>query len=130
MARFVGSPSLNLLPVLSESGGQLQAAGMALPWRAAPGEGLMLGVRPEALRLAERGLPARIERVEQLGAETLLWCTAPGLGQTLVARIEPQAAAGLRVGAPLHLMPQHALLFGADGTRLPLVPAPEAVLAV
>jgi multiple sugar transport system ATP-binding protein len=129
VARFVGSPTINLLPASIADDGMVQVCGVALPWRAAkPGEAI-LGIRPEALRPATYGLSARILRIEHLGSETLLSCDVAGIPQPLVARIEPQAAAGFAPGMLLHLLPQRALLFSEDGTRLPLRAATETVLA-
>ena len=36
----------------------------------------MLGLRPESLELAEDGIAARVEVVEELGADAFAFCTA------------------------------------------------------
>jgi sn-glycerol 3-phosphate transport system ATP-binding protein len=66
-ARFVGAPPMNVLPaaVLAGRGG--------LASRAPSGRTLAtlaFGVRPEALRIAETGLPACVIAAEYLGADT------------------------------------------------------------
>jgi multiple sugar transport system ATP-binding protein len=130
VARFVGSPTINLLPVEIGATGALVVAGMPLPLRAAAAPGpALLGVRPEALRPAAQGLPAVVERVEHLGAEVLLHCAVAGLARPLVARLEPPAAASLAAGSPLQLWVRNALLFGAAGERLAVHPAREPSLA-
>ena len=50
----------------------------------------MLGLRPEALDLAPDGVPARVEVVEELGADAFVFCTAElgGEATTLVARVD------------------------------------------
>jgi multiple sugar transport system ATP-binding protein len=123
VARFVGIPTLNTWPAQLEADGTLRLAGQVLPWRGegAPGA-VTLGVRPEALRLGTEGLACLVQRVEHLGAEVLLHCTAEGLAAPLVARLEPPAAQGIAPGTPVRLMPRTALLFGADGQRLALRP--------
>ena len=90
VARFVGSPAMNLIPVRRE-GESLRAAG-ALAWAhqgpLPDSEGLVLGIRPEKLRPVPAGqgrLSAEIAVVEKLGAETVLGCrlgTAAGRGET------------------------------------------------
>ena len=129
VARFVGSPSINLLPVATDADGVLQVAGVALPWRADAPQGAILGVRPEALHPAPAGLAAIVARIEHLGPETLLTCDVAGVPQPVVARLDPQGARGLAQGTPLHLMPRRALLFDGEGARLPLRAATEAALA-
>ena len=76
-------------------------------------ETVIVGLRPEALELATDGVPARVEVVEELGADAYVFCAAELAGERvkLVARVEtrrrpeagrarlPAAAAGR--GAPL-----------------------------
>jgi len=71
-ARFIGTPPMNII--------------------AAPGRpDLKLGVRPEHVRLVERGgVDAVVQRAEYLGADTVVTCsTSAGgtLGDTLAARL-------------------------------------------
>jgi multiple sugar transport system ATP-binding protein len=76
VARFVGAPPMNLLPVSDTPPGLRRGdlgriAGMAVPDR----DELMLGIRPEKLRFhddASGALPATIMAVERLGSETLV----------------------------------------------------------
>jgi ABC-type sugar transport system ATPase subunit len=56
VARFVGSPPMNLLPAVGP-----------LPGLAPPGT--LVGFRPGALRLGAEGAPARVERVEMVGED-------------------------------------------------------------
>jgi sn-glycerol 3-phosphate transport system ATP-binding protein len=58
-ARFVGTPPMNLLH-LDEVRGRL------------------IGVRPEDVRLADTGMPARVLTVEYLGPDTIVTCAAGG----------------------------------------------------
>src|SRR5579883_768752 len=108
VARFLGNPPMNLVPVeLShEDGGaaaRLCATGIALrQWSQRTLAGhrtLLLGIRPEDLhedrREAGAGsdadrlvpLPVRVAAVEPLGAETLLVLTLDGLSAEGIARI-------------------------------------------
>jgi multiple sugar transport system ATP-binding protein len=111
VAGFIGSPRMNLLPVqvvssglvrITEAGPPIQVATGAL----AAGATATLGARPEhiALTEAEADLALTIDLVEQLGGDTYLYGSAPGLpqitvrqsgqvprqrGETLSVRFEP-----------------------------------------
>jgi multiple sugar transport system ATP-binding protein len=104
VAGFIGSPSMNFIPVtLTDGGGALfaEAPGIRIKVPAAntqsllpyKGQGVTLGVRPEDLRVgassdsADLSFEAVVEVVEPLGAEILLDTRAAG--QQIVARIEP-----------------------------------------
>lgn len=128
VARFIGTPPINALPAEIRPDGLLKVAGITLPGvTTAPPGPATLGVRPEALRLAGEGLPALVQRVEHLGAEVLLHCAVERLSALLVVRLDPPAAGGLAPGSPLRLMPRRVVLFGAEGQRLPLRAAKEAL---
>ncbi len=94
VARFLGTPEINLLPT--------SAAPMLEASLAAPAGAVEVGVRPEDLRLTEDGAPnATVEIVEPLGWETLCHLR---LGETrLVARLvgdrAPQRGASVVVRA-------------------------------
>ncbi|ALN75399.1 hypothetical protein M673_21920 (plasmid) [Aureimonas sp. AU20] len=129
VAGFIGSPAMNFIEGRLENG-RFRAGSQDLPLSGyefagtgapPPGEA-SLGLRPEHIRL--RGgegpglVPAegRIEVVEPMGADTLLW-TSLG-GQPLAIRTDGES--GHRVGETLRFaldMPK-ASLFGPDGERL------------
>jgi sn-glycerol 3-phosphate transport system ATP-binding protein len=69
VARFVGTPPMNVLPVsaVAEAG----AGCVETPPGHDP-ERLAVGIRPEAVRIDASGLPARIVAAEYLGADTLI----------------------------------------------------------
>jgi len=71
-ARFIGTPPMNVV---------------TLPGHAA--HGLLLGVRPEDIRIGTEGLPATVENVEYLGADSIVACRAGS--ETLTVRL-PRAA--------------------------------------
>jgi sn-glycerol 3-phosphate transport system ATP-binding protein len=68
-ARFVGSPPMNVLPAAMLTGCGALAGGAPAQRDLAT---MVFGVRPEALRIAAGGLPARVIGVEYLGADTQL----------------------------------------------------------
>jgi multiple sugar transport system ATP-binding protein len=115
VARFLGSPPMNLIAARLERSGEsfaLRTSGITIPVTSIPpqrliphaGVPLTLGIRPEDLyemppiELAGRSvpLPARILAVEPLGAETLLVLATKATNEELIARIGRDT--GLRSG--------------------------------
>jgi multiple sugar transport system ATP-binding protein len=79
VAGFVGTPQMNLLPGTWQAG-VVTVAGHALPVGqvAANRRDVVLGIRPGDLRLASSGLPAHIERIEDLGDSAIVSLHAAG----------------------------------------------------
>jgi sn-glycerol 3-phosphate transport system ATP-binding protein len=57
VARFIGTPPMNVVSLPSLTG-----------------EGILLGIRPEHIRLDPAGLAAKVETVEYLGADSIVTC--------------------------------------------------------
>jgi multiple sugar transport system ATP-binding protein len=102
VAGFIGSPAMNFVEVAISSDGRVaEAEGLRLPVpervRARGGQRLTLGVRPEAMRIANGSDPhtfaTAVDVVEPLGNEILLNFRAGGV--PMVARVDP----GVRVKA-------------------------------
>jgi len=102
VAGFIGSPAMNFVEVAISGDGQwAEAEGLRLKIperiRQRGGQRLTLGVRPEALRLAngtdEHTLATAVDVLEPLGNEILLNFRAGGV--PMVARVDP----GVRVKA-------------------------------
>jgi multiple sugar transport system ATP-binding protein len=93
VAGFIGSPAMNLVTV-PVSNGSVSLGGVAIP--APPGEwkALVVGVRPESLELASDGIAARVEMVEEIGADAYVFCAAEVGGEEtkLVARAVARGA--------------------------------------
>ena len=84
----------------------------------------LAGIRPEALRLAEAGIPATVLHAEYLGADTVVACTV-GDGIRLLARLPGRVA--VADGATVHFAADPAdfhLFDAATGRRLQPVPQP------
>ena len=95
-ARFVGAPPMNVLPAALLTGQDGLAAG------APAGRSLVtlaVGVRPEAVRVSDAGLPARVVAAEYLGADTQVE-TLVG-EETLMVRVPGRLAAA--PGQTIHL---------------------------
>ncbi|BEP38952.1 sn-glycerol-3-phosphate ABC transporter ATP-binding protein UgpC (plasmid) [Variovorax sp. V59] len=120
VAAFIGSPSMNLLPVKVNGKGVVDNAGnnWAVPGvPATSGQALTLGVRPEHLRLDAEGVEARVLVVESTGSETHLIVDAGGTKLTCVLRERVSVRPGDQVR--LGVDSAHVHLFRADsGERL------------
>jgi sn-glycerol 3-phosphate transport system ATP-binding protein len=89
VARFIGTPPMNILRLV-DTGGGAAVRGTAHPVLGRPaGAGFLLGLRPEEMRLDPAGVPARVVDGEYLGADTILTCA---LGEeTLRVRLPGRA---------------------------------------
>jgi ABC-type sugar transport system ATPase subunit len=95
VAGFVGTPQMNFMPGTWE-GSSVAVDGHPLPvGKSAPARrDVMLGVRPNDLMLAGNGLPARIERIEDLGDSAIISVTSDGKRFKLKGPAQPQAKPG------------------------------------
>ncbi len=117
-ARFIGTPAMNLV-ALADAPGGAAVRGSPDVLFAGRGEGLVLGVRPEHIRLADSGgVAATVTSSEYHGADTIV--TARVGEETLLVRSPGQLS--LAAGAPVRLAwdgdAQH-LFDGATGVRAP-----------
>jgi len=119
VASFIGAPPMNLLPIVD---GKL-ADGSSLSV-SVPADATALGFRPEDADVTETTpkhalvLPATVEGVEPVGAESFLYCAAAG--QRIVVRVGGRASheigAKLTIAAPLNKLHW----FDKDGKRVPV----------
>jgi sn-glycerol 3-phosphate transport system ATP-binding protein len=120
VARFIGTPPMNLIPADT-----LRGAGAVLPDAA---RDTLVGLRPEEITLSPAGVPADLDSIEYLGADLLV-----------TARIGPDQ---IVIRRPAHLprptgrlylsWPADALhLFAADsGRRIAFTPAPQPAVSL
>jgi sn-glycerol 3-phosphate transport system ATP-binding protein len=127
VARFIGTPPMNLLPLAAGPDGAAiaGAAGPAvLPVGCAQG---MLGLRPEHIAIAgDRGHEATVENVEYLGGDSLVTCRLGEAPLAVKAAGAVAAERGQRVRLSWPASAQH--YFDASGVRA-RVPAAEVVPA-
>jgi multiple sugar transport system ATP-binding protein len=126
VAGFIGSPSMNLLEAEARDGAcELSGVRIELTAGAAATAGargrVTVGLRPDALELAPDGLPARVEVVEDVGAEAYAICSADLTGgeRRVIARVDSRNPPAQ--GERIHLRPvgEEAHLFDPDtGDRL------------
>ncbi len=129
VAGFIGSPTMNLCPVQLGTNGAiaLGAASVAIDDALAGaacsnGRGdIVLGLRPESLEVGQDGVPARVEIVEELGADAFVFCVAEIDGEELklVARTKARDVPRRGDRVALNPRPNEAHLFDpATGERL------------
>ncbi|MBI3706443.1 MAG: ABC transporter ATP-binding protein [Proteobacteria bacterium] len=108
-ARFIGTPPMNLIALADGAAGAVVRGSDGPALFDDKGDGLLAGIRPEDIRIAERqGVPARIVTVEYLGADSVAACT---IGDQPIAvrtpgrlNLKPAAAVSLLWSpAALHL---------------------------
>jgi multiple sugar transport system ATP-binding protein len=122
VAGFIGSPAMNLCPVPLGSNGSVSFGGVDVRVPAqVDGDSLVVGLRPESLELASDGIPARVEVVEDIGADAFVFCAAEVGGEStrLVARTEARHAPQQGENVTLRPRADEAHLFDpASGERL------------
>ncbi len=116
VAGFIGSPAMNLCTVPCTNG-TVSLGGVGVPVRVAHGAEIVVGLRPESLELAADGIPAEVEVVEEIGADSYVFA-ASEIGR-LVARCESRSAPERGAHISLRPKPDEAHLFDpATGERL------------
>jgi multiple sugar transport system ATP-binding protein len=120
VAGFIGSPAMNFVDVsISSDGLWAEAEGLRLKvpdrMRARGGQRLTLGVRPEALRIAngagDHTLSTAVDVLEPLGNEILLNFRAGGV--PMVARVDPGVRVKAHENIRLALDPERLHFFDA-----------------
>jgi len=110
-ARFIGSPTMNIVPAkaVPEAGrSSLQLGERPLPWPAALPADILVGVRPQELRVLDQGeaadliLSGTVAVVEPLGPETFVHVETAGglLLASAPAKSPPAVGSAVRLGAP------------------------------
>jgi sn-glycerol 3-phosphate transport system ATP-binding protein len=116
VARFIGTPPMNLLQLERGAGGAVIAGTegpVLMPLEATGG---MLGVRPEHVQLAyDGGIRATVANVEYLGGDSLVTCAIGG--QSLAVRAPGSTALTRGDATGLTWAPGAQHYFGADGVR-------------
>ncbi len=128
VARFVGSPAMNIVParlaageagaealVTLPGGGVARIAGVPLSEKtlaAYAGKEVLMGIRPEHFVTSGQGeLKAQIEVVEPTGPDTLAFFTMGGV--EVIARLEPYAASAAQT-LGLALKTEKIVLFDSE----------------
>lgn len=121
VARFIGMPSINLLPVDVAASGALTLFGQPLRITTRDEAGpATLAIRAEDFHPAKDGLSARVVRVERHGADSFVTCDFElDLNVTIIMRQKAGESGAANVGDALQLgfTANRAHLFGRDGKR-------------
>ncbi|WP_081532530.1 ABC transporter ATP-binding protein [Rhodovulum sp. P5] len=133
VARFIGSPAINVIPGEIGRDGRLGMLGKTVGTvpRAAPGP-VMLGLRPEHLRLDPRGaFGGTVTHRENLGPDLFLHLGVEGCDTPVILRTTPDRAQQSDLGQPVRISVDPAQLhcFGAEGRRLDRSVAPAREVA-
>jgi len=116
VAQFIGSPAMNVFQGTTK-GNSVEGLGASWPCgaKAQEGQGVKYGIRPEHLSFAGQGIPAEIEVVEPMGAETEVLVKIGGQTFTVMTH----GRAGYGPGERVFVSPQaaHAHLFDASSGR-------------
>ena len=127
VAQFVGSPPMTLAPVtLVNADGDFARLRLEdgcevatkVPREGLPTDGLQLGLRPEAVRVASHGdanTAGRVELVERLGDRTLVYARLKG-GQAITAEDEGYCRVAIGDEIGLRIDGDAAYIFAANGT--------------
>jgi ABC-type sugar transport system ATPase subunit len=100
VAAFIGSPPMNLLPGTIQRGRLFVGAFESALGREGIGEGpVTVGLRPGALSFADRGIPGRVDLVEDLGDSSIVNVE---IGEQLV-KVRTQHRPEVREGEAVHL---------------------------
>jgi multiple sugar transport system ATP-binding protein len=129
VAGFIGSPAMNLCEVELGPNGSLSLGGAQVVIddgltgvaRSNGRNGLVVGLRPEALEVGQEGVPAQVEVVEELGADAFVFCVAQIGGESirLVARTDARSVPARGAKVALRPRPNEAHLFDPEtGARL------------
>lgn len=121
---FIGSPSMNQVRVQIVDGGvNFNGHTVAVDREAldrASGNEVLLGIRPEDLRIADDGAEMTVTLVEELGADTYVYgeYAGPDGAETLVARSRPFESP--KVGSTVKVHPERVYVFDTAGDQLRL----------
>jgi ABC-type sugar transport system ATPase subunit len=120
VARFIGSPAMNILPAsVSKDGGSVLAQGLKLPLavKQTPGQELQFGFRPEHSTFARSGIPVIVRLIERLGEGGFAHCSTDD-GQSVLVEIKGDPK--LPVGTKTHVTPagEHLHFFDDQGKAI------------
>ena len=124
VARFIGSPAMNLMSarLCSEGARSVELPGggdlpTASPLHSHAGKEVTVGIRPEHVGIAGAGIPADVLLVEPTGSSTQLMLELGGSRMVCVVQDRPSIAPGSKVA--ISVDPSNIHLFDAEsGVRI------------
>ncbi|HEU5283074.1 MAG TPA: TOBE domain-containing protein, partial [Burkholderiales bacterium] len=137
VAGFLGSPAMNFIEARVASASPAcvtcsLAAGTTVQASVdggglAPGDAVLVGIRPEHLRPAEASaaLAGPVAAIEHVGESSIVYVEMSGARDGLVvARLDPEARVRPGDRLALDALPQHIHVFDASGVACPAAAAP------
>ncbi len=124
VARFIGTPPMNILPLCPTSAGAALAPDGPVLYPGLEAGRFRLGIRPENVRLAEKGHPAVVTGKEYLGSDTFIACEIDG--HELIVRTRGMSNLAPGTGIFLTWEPRTLCLFDVE-TEARINDAPQAV---
>ena len=122
VARFVGSPAINVLPGEIDKAGALSVLGQTLVYKnGLPRQPVSVGLRPEHMHLDPSGeFGGVIRHRENLGSDLFLHIEVDGMERVVILRADPGklAGTGLEKEVSFTATPAKLHVFGSDGARL------------
>ncbi len=122
VARFIGSPAMNILSgTVSMNGKDIEAGGLKFPVsksrKIEPASRVSLGFRPEHCSFARTGIPVTVDIIERLGETGYAHCALAD-GQRILVEIKGEP--GVARGGKARVLPQPSQLhvFDSAGNRL------------
>lgn len=120
VAEFIGSPKINILPAEIGSDGRVDLLGRptGLVSRAGAGKA-SIGIRPEALRLADGrngALSGQVCHIENLGAELIVHLRIGDMAAPTIMRTDAASGAELAIGKSLAVDFPRDALYAFDGS--------------
>ena len=118
VADFVGEPAINLLPGIAAADGHARLSGsvrIALPVPVAEGRAVVVGVRPEDLRLTGgEGMPAKVVAHEPLLEAGIATLALDGVEHALVVLTDPEVRLTHDERVRVTADPGHTHVFDAE----------------
>ena len=123
VAEFIGSPRINILEgtIRPDRDIDVSDTRVTAEHDLPPGSRVFLGIRPEHFRVTDRMGPAtfiaRIQRLEYMGNDILMYAIVLGQREPLVMRLSPQQSIGLKPEVTVHISAARSpvLLFDDEG---------------
>jgi inositol-phosphate transport system ATP-binding protein len=116
VAGFIGAPPINLLQGTA-SEGRIEVNRMTLPYSGPTQGSVVLGIRPEALRLGADGIGGRIADIEPMGRETL-YLVESDLGPLRVLEAGSSVRHRIADRVAITFTPEDTLVFDQPSERL------------
>lgn len=121
VAEFIGSPKINILPVVKFTEGHISLAGVSIPFTVKGADITRVGLRPEALIITETPshLTGKITHFENFGAEVFFHLKLENIDQPLLVRGQPSLLKNKSIDDELYIEidPEQAILFDGQGKR-------------